>query len=212
VPLREFAIVAHSMGGLVARSACRCGALAGHQWAGRLDKLVFLGTPHHGAPMERGGNWIDIVLGASPYTAPFARLGKLRSAGITDLRYGNLADEDWQGRDRFARGDRRRFVPLPDGVQCFAIGATTARKPDGRARRLPGDGLVPLASALGRHDDPRHTLANPRSRQRIAYGCGHLDLHARRVSAHPQLARRGFRARGQVDPPPRRAERRRALR
>ena len=175
-PLEEFAILAHSMGGLVARSACRGGALAGHGWLRHLRKLVFLGTPHHGAPMERGGNWIDTLLDISPYTAPLARLGKLRSAGITDLRYGNLTDEDWQGRDRFARGDRRRFVPLPEGVPCYAIAATTGNKPRRLARRLPGDGLVPLASALGHHDNPDQELNIPKSRQWIAHGCDHLDL------------------------------------
>jgi hypothetical protein len=176
VPLEDFALVTHSMGGLVARSACHYGALASHAWLRQLGSLVFLGTPHHGAPMERGGNWIDTLLEISPYTAPFARLGKVRSAGITDLRYGNLADEDWHGRDRFARGDRRRFVPLPDRVRCFAIGATAAEKPLRGHRKLPGDGLVPLASALGRHDNPALDLAIPKSRQWIAHDCGHLDL------------------------------------
>ena len=108
-----------------------------------MNQIVFLGTPHHGAPLERAGNWIDILLGATPYAAPFARLGKVRSAGITDLRHGNLLDEDWGGRDRFARGaDRRVPVPLPDGMRCYAV-ATTAGEvpgylwifplPDGRA-------------------------------------------------------------------------------
>jgi len=175
-PLEDFALVAHSMGGLVARSACHYGALSGHAWLRHLGALVFLGTPHHGAPMERGGNWIDTVLDSSPYTAPLARLGKLRSAGITDLRYGNLTDEDWQGRDRFARGDRRRFVPLPEGVRCHAIAATALAKPRRAHRALPGDGIVPLASALGRHDDQGLDLKIPKSRQWIAYGCGHLDL------------------------------------
>ena len=126
--------------------------------------------------MERGGNWIDALLGVSPYSAPFARLGKIRSAGITDLRYGNLAHEDWQGRDRFARGDRRRFVPLPEGVRCYAIAATTARDSRLSERRLPGDGLVPVASALGEHVKPELALHIPKSRQWIARGCGHLDL------------------------------------
>ncbi len=51
-------------------------------------KLVFLGTPHHGAPLERVGNWVDVILGKTPYAAAFGRLGKMRSAGVTDLRYG----------------------------------------------------------------------------------------------------------------------------
>ncbi|HEX6002575.1 MAG TPA: alpha/beta hydrolase [Burkholderiales bacterium] len=179
VPLTELVLVGHSMGGLVARSACHYGALARHEWRRRLDKLVFLGTPHHGAPLERGGNWVDILLGVSPYSAPLARLGKIRSAGITDLRYGNLVDEDWNKRDRFARsGDRRVAVPLPEGVVCFAIAATTKKAGD-PSGRLPGDGIVPLASALGGHANPRRALVFDESRQRVAYGTNHFDLLSR---------------------------------
>jgi hypothetical protein len=67
VPLTELVLIGHSMGGLVARSACHYGALARHEWPRRLDKLVFIGTPHHGAPLERGGNWVDVLLGASRF-------------------------------------------------------------------------------------------------------------------------------------------------
>ncbi len=138
---------------------------------------AFLGTPHHGAPLERGGNWVDVILGATPYAAPFARLGKIRSAGITDLRYGNVLDEHWQGRDRFARArDTRRIVPLPKGVLSFAIAATTGKKPGDLRDRLLGDGLVPVSSALGRHDDSHRSLSFPNSRQWIGYGMSHLDL------------------------------------
>jgi len=180
VPLTELVLVGHSMGGLVARSACRYGALARHQWRRRLDKLVCLGTPHHGAPLERGGNWVDILLGVSPYSAPLARLGKIRSAGITDLRFGNLVDEDWNTRDRFARsGDRRVAVPLPEGVACFAIAATTTKKTGGVSGRVLGDGIVPLASALGRHANPRLALGSDESRQWVAHGTNHLDLLSR---------------------------------
>ena len=98
MPVEELVIVAHSMGGLVTRSACHYGALADHAWLRQLRKLVFLGTPHHGSPVERVGNWLNGMLGVSPYTAAFARMGRLRSAGITDLRYGNLLSEDWVGQ------------------------------------------------------------------------------------------------------------------
>jgi hypothetical protein len=179
--VEELAIIAHSMGGLVARSAYHYGAIAGHKWPRRLRKLAFLGTPHHGAPIERGGNWVEVLLGATPYTAPFARLGKIRSAGITDLRYGNVLDEHWEGRDRFARaGDTRQPVPLPEGVRCYTMAATTGKKAGDIRDRLVGDGFVPVSSALGRHEDPRLSLSFPKSRQWIGYGMKHMDLLGRK--------------------------------
>ena len=187
IPVEELAIVGHSMGGLVARSACHHGAASGRVWPRYLNKLVFLGTPHHGAPLERGGNVVDRLLGHSRYTAPLARLGKIRSAGITDLRYGNLVEQDWKGRDRFERsGDVRTTVPLPEGVQCYTIAATTANKTGTITARLIGDGMVPLASALGRHRDPGRTLAFPQSRRWIGYGMNHLDLLSR-CEVHARL-------------------------
>ena len=89
-PVEELTILGHSMGGLVARSACLAGAERRHRWPGSLRRLVFLGTPHHGAPLERGGHGLDYLLGLSPYSAPFTRLGKSRSAGIQDLRHGTI--------------------------------------------------------------------------------------------------------------------------
>lgn len=172
--LDEIAIVAFSMGGLVARSACHYGEEAGHTWRTKLRTLICLGTPHHGAPLERGGNWIDVLLGLSRYSAPMARLGQIRSAGVTDLRFGNVLDEHWQGRDRFEPGrDRRTPLPLPADVDCFAVAATSAAT---AGESLPSDGLVPVESALGRHEDPRLTLAFPAPNQYVAHGAAHLDL------------------------------------
>jgi hypothetical protein len=145
--------------------------------------MVFLGTPHHGAPLERAGNWVDIVLGATPYAAPFARLGKVRSAGITDLRHGCLLDEDWVGRDRFARrADRRQPVPLPEGVRCATVAASLGPPGGGLKQRLLGDGLVPLDSALGQHADPLRCLHFPEEWQWVGYGINHLQL-----LEHPQV-------------------------
>ncbi len=180
VAVEEISIVAHSMGGLLARSAGHYGAAAGHTWPRRLRDLVFLGTPHHGAPLERIGNLSQLVLGATPWSAPFARLGKIRSAGITDLRHGNLLDEDWEGHDRFAhRPDDRAFVSLPAGVRAFAVAASTGEKPAARGRRIPGDGLVPVESALGHHAEPARSLPFPEGRTRILFETGHLDLLSR---------------------------------
>lgn len=177
VPVQELSVLVHSMGGLVVRSAVQQAVQGGLQWPGRLRKLVFLGTPHHGAPLERAGNWVDVILGSTPWSRPFARLGHLRSAGITDLRYGHVQEADWQGHDRFRkRPDARHHLPLPPGVACYTVAATLARQRSPLAERLVGDGLVPLRSALGQHEQAERTLEFPKSHQYVAYGLGHMAL------------------------------------
>jgi pimeloyl-ACP methyl ester carboxylesterase len=176
-PVQRLALLGHSMGGLLARSALHYGTRAGHCWPEKLVDMVFLGTPHHGATLERAGNRIDRALGATPYTAPLARLGRIRSAGITDMRFGNLLDEDWAGRDRFAHGpDPRQCVPLPPAVRCYAIAGSMGRKNGDLKDRLVGDGLVPLDSALGSHPDTNRTLAFPQDRRWVGYAMSHLAL------------------------------------
>ena len=177
VPVTDITVLAHSMGGLIARSALQVATQASRQWPTCLKRVVFLGTPHHGSPLERAGNWVDVILGSNRYSRPFARLGHLRSAGVTDLRYGHVLDADWQGHDRFRRKpDSRTPVPLPPDVQWFAVAATTAAKRSPAADRLTGDGLVPLRSALGQHDDAKRCLHFAPTHQYIAYRTGHLQL------------------------------------
>ena len=189
VPLHDFAVVGHSMGGLVARSAVHQGLAAGYSWPSQLRKLVFLGTPHHGAPLERGGHWIDLILGVSPYSAPFVRLGQLRSNGIMDLRYGSVHQDDWQGRERSRTARSARVaVPLPDGVTCYAVAATTGKEPGDLKDRLLGDGLVPLASALGQHTRPELSLSIAPGRQWIARDTNHMEL-LNRTSVYQRLHR-----------------------
>ena len=176
-PVEELTVLAHSMGGLVTRAAVHYAQQQNLRWPGHLKSIVFLGTPHHGAPLERAGNWVDVLLGSSPYSRPFARLTQLRSAGITDLRYGHVLDEDWQGHDRFRRKpDTRQPLPLPVGVACYAIAATSAAKRSALAERVIGDGLVPLPSALGQHAEPARCLAFARGAQWIGYRMNHMQL------------------------------------
>jgi len=112
----------------------------------------------------------------SPYAAPLARVGGNRSAGINDLRFGNITDDDWSSQPRDHRTDPRTPVPLPDGVACFTVAATRGRRTGDLPDRALGDGLVPVASALGQHPDPRFALAFPPSHQCVIYECGHVDL------------------------------------
>jgi pimeloyl-ACP methyl ester carboxylesterase len=185
VPLEEISVLVHSMGGLVTRSAVHAAQQGPNksrrQWVNKLKNIVFLGTPHHGAPLEKAGNWIDALLGATPYSAPFKKLAELRSSGITDLRFGYVMDSDWQGQDRFKtktkqEQDRHEHLPLPEGIACFTVAATLATKRSLLADRLIGDGLVPLNSALGVHSDPKRSLAFAKSSQMVVYRTNHVAL------------------------------------
>lgn len=187
--LQRVVLLCHSMGGLVARSALHHGALAQHRWPQRVSDIVFLGTPHHGAPLERAGAWLDLILGATPYAAPFTRLTKARSAGITDLRHASLLDEDWADASAALRRSwRPAALPLPAGVRCFAIAASLAHKGGHVKERALGDGLVPLDSALGRHADPARVLRFPKQHQWVGQPMNHLELLSR-ADAYATLRR-----------------------
>lgn len=166
--ISELTIIGHSMGGLVTRSACHTAHSEKLPWLKLLKHVVFLGTPHHGAPLERAGSWIDMLLGISPYTAPLASLGQVRSVGVKDLRHGRVLTPTGHHAPQ--------MPPLPAGVKCFAIAATrqVARSKTGRSLR--GDGLVPVRSALGQHDSPELALPIPASRKAIVYDANHFDL------------------------------------
>ncbi len=182
VPVTEISLLGHSMGGLVLRSACHVAGQDARPWLAQVKRLVCLGTPHHGAPLERGGRVVDGLFGLSRYAAPFVRLGQARSAGITDLRWGNVQDADWQGRDRFMQHhDDRQPTPLPLGVPTYLLAATTAAQANRRRSRWLGDGLVPLASAWGEHPRPALALAVPTDRKQLITGANHWDL-----LSHPQ--------------------------
>lgn len=175
VSLRALDIVGHGMGGLVARSACAQASVAGAPWLAPLRRLVFLGTPHHGLPLERMGPWLRRVLGLRSASAPLARLAQLRSAGMADLRYADLLAQDGQGWPAGDHRDHRQPVPvpLPAGVACHAIAGCLGPRVTAAHR---GDGLVPVASALGQHPRQGMALHLPPEACWVGEGLHHLDL------------------------------------
>lgn len=172
VPIERMAMIGHSMGGLVARSALHHAVLiqrGGLRWTARVNDLVCLGTPHQGAPLESAGHGVDVLLGAAPYAAPLARLGQMRSAGINDLRHGNIVSS----------GDgtqRQDAVPLPPRTSCYAVAASLGPAGGSVKEHLLGDGLVPVASALGQHREPARRLAFDREHQAVVQKTSHLAL------------------------------------
>jgi pimeloyl-ACP methyl ester carboxylesterase len=184
VPVEELLLVGHSMGGLVARSALHYGTVLELSWPAKLRRIAFLGTPHHGAPLERGGHWFEVVMGTIPYAAPLSRLGRLRSAGITDLRHGNIVDQDRNRVGRFDSAHDTRCVPgLPRHVECVAVAATMGERRGDARDRLVGDGLVPVASALGHHRKPEFALGVEESRCLVVHRTHHMAL-----LGHPAVA------------------------
>jgi hypothetical protein len=147
VPVTEIALVGHSLGGLVARSAAQQGEAHGHAWIRPLRHVVGLGAPHLGAPLERFANWGTHRLGRWPETRPFATWLNRRSVGIKDLRYGALLEEDWVGfdPDELLTDHCTDAVLLP-GVAYSVASATLSREPHGI---FATDLLVQHSSAHG---------------------------------------------------------------
>jgi pimeloyl-ACP methyl ester carboxylesterase len=151
VEVERIALVGHSMGGLVARSACHRGAEDGADWVSRVRQSVSLGTPHLGAPLEQAVHLLTAGLARVPETRPLANFLRRRSGGIRDLRQGSLADEDWREADPDAlRAAACAEVPLLEGATHCFVSATVTRSDRNPLGRLIGDTLVLKPSATGR--------------------------------------------------------------
>jgi pimeloyl-ACP methyl ester carboxylesterase len=134
VPVTEVVLIGHSMGGLVARSAVH--QADGMPWLAKVTRLVCLGSPHTGAPLERGVVGAAALFGRFAVLAPAVRLLALRSDGIKDLARGSL-HRDGQPAD----------TAVPAGVRQYFVVATLSRAEGSLWGRLVGDLLVAPSSA-----------------------------------------------------------------
>ena len=151
VEVERVALVGHSMGGLVARSACHRGVEDGADWVQRVKQSVSLGTPHMGAPLEQAVHVLSAGLARLPETRPLANFLRRRSGGIRDLRQGSLVDEDWRDCDPDAlRAAACAEIPLLEGATHCFVSATITRSHRHPVGRLIGDTLVLRPSARGR--------------------------------------------------------------
>ena len=131
--VRRIALVGHSMGGLVIRAACAVATDARDPWTDRVSDVVTLGTPHLGAPLERGVALGVRALGRLPESAPLGRILEYRSVGILDLRAGLAPD----------------VQNLPH-ARYRLVAATLAGSHRHPVSEAVADGLVRYPSALGR--------------------------------------------------------------
>lgn len=151
-PITELLLVGHSMGGLVARSACAQAVAANLPWLEKVRMVVCLGSPHLGAPLEKLGEIVTVALRLSALTEPLARLAAKRSQGIQDLRHGLGALAENSGNIAW------RF-----------IGGSIAEDPTNPLGEIVGDGLVTLTSATA------HELTGDVQSLRLG-GVGHMGL------------------------------------
>ncbi len=146
--IEQLVLVGHSMGGLVARSACHYAEQEGRRWTHAARHVFCLGSPHLGADLEKGANVLGWALGRLPETRALGSFLNARSVGIKDLRFGSCVEEDWCDcdPDEFLR-DRCREVPFLAHANYYFIAATLTEGPLGS---FIGDLLVRVASASGR--------------------------------------------------------------
>ena len=174
IEVDEIALVGHSMGGLVARSACHYSE--GHWWPSKVRHVFTLGTPHRGAPLEQAATAATAALARLPETRGLARALKGRSAGIQDLGRGYVVDEDWLGQDPDAFFKQAGSeIPFLTCANHYFVCATLSREPDAPAGRIIGDLLVlpPSAWAFERRG---RRLRFPVEHYHHVGGANHLDL------------------------------------
>jgi hypothetical protein len=133
--------------------------------------VVFLGSPHLGAPLEKVVNAGAFGLGIAPESRPFAEVLNTRSVGIKDLRFGNVCDEDWQGSEPDALLQNTcRELPAPESPAFHHVIATLTAHERHPLGLVAGDLLVRYASASGRG------IAAARTTTRHFGGRTHFDL------------------------------------
>jgi triacylglycerol lipase len=187
VALDEIALVGHSMGGLVARSAAHYGQELGLPWLGKLTHVLGIGSPHFGAPLARASQLVASVAGwfDSAGTQVPSKVLRARSAGIKDLSFGSLLDDDWFGLDADGSPFEARRTSPPPFVARVAYGYVAARYRPSKGGPLGewlGDLLVQLPSASGLHRDPE---------RRIPFHMGHVvdGAHHVALTTHPEVYR-----------------------
>jgi hypothetical protein len=135
------------MGGLVMRAACAVVSDSPARWNRRVTDVVTLGTPHLGAPLERGVALGAKALGVLPESAPFGRILEYRSVGILDLRAGlapdvqNLPHAKYHLVAATLAGSHRHPV-------SEAFGDLLVRYPSATGRPRRGEEMFPGADVL----------------------------------------------------------------
>jgi pimeloyl-ACP methyl ester carboxylesterase len=174
--ISRLTLIGHSLGGLVIRSACCRGQEDASPWVERVRRIVYLGAPHLGAPLEVAVARAGAAMRRLPETRPIATALASRSVGIKDLRYGDVLAADWSSIEDLDawRCEPPGCTPLLTSAEHYYVGATLTREADHLVARLIGDALVTFPSASGAGRNRRLELEIDRGRH--LGGLHHFDL------------------------------------
>ena len=134
--VERIALVGHSMGGLVVRTATAVQAEAAPgrpRWTDRVTDIVTLGTPHLGAPLAKSAHHGSALLDRTPESRGFGAVLDRRSLGIRDLEEGVAAE-----------------VPTLPRARYRLVSASLSASPRHPVAQVLGDLLVTPRSAVGR--------------------------------------------------------------
>jgi triacylglycerol lipase len=151
---------------------------ARHRWPQAVDRVVLLGTPSHGAPLEQLAHVAAFTLETiwNPWTWVIGKLINQRAAGIKDLRHGFCLEEDWRHKDQdVLRLQAPRSTRSPPRVRWF-VAAGTHGAPEHWVSRVLGDGMVRAPSARGLGFGTPAPGVLPPAQVRVFERTGHMAL------------------------------------
>jgi pimeloyl-ACP methyl ester carboxylesterase len=131
LPIDEIVLIGHSMGGLVIRGACDPARAETGNWLKHVKRIIYIGTPHDGADLERFAALTTGTLQAIPnhVTRLLGDILDLRSRGVKDLRQGKplsgIGSSPWLATARH-----------------YLLVGTLTKDPEHPVGRLFGDALV----------------------------------------------------------------------
>lgn len=132
-PVRRLDLVGHSMGGLMLRHACHHAVQTGQPWVGAVRRMIYLGSPHRGAPLAHRVDQLATRLSRWSRSRAWGEFLDRRSAGIRDLVAG-VSDTE---------------VPLLAHASHHAVAACVTSSAHHPLANALGDLLVPVDSARG---------------------------------------------------------------
>ena len=141
LPVDEITLIGHSMGGLVIRGACDPAHTETANWIKHVKRVIYLGTPHDGADLERFAHITTGTLQAipNPVTRLIGDILNLRSRGTKDLR---------QGQPLSGNGS----LPWLPSAHHYLLMGTLTKDPEHPVGRIFGDALVRVPQANDAQD------------------------------------------------------------